>query len=121
MPVIVPRQCPEIHTTSGPWTGAPGSPWRTWAEKDGRSPTIALAVPSGLLAGTHRTARLDPSIRSRTTARTMLADPLLCMLHLAQTRVSRLPRAEKLLISHSSCDGIAGLLCRLADSIQRET
>jgi HlyD family secretion protein len=38
MPVIVPRQCPEIHTTSGPWTGAPGSPWRTWAEKDGAKP-----------------------------------------------------------------------------------
>jgi hypothetical protein len=25
-------------------TGAPGSPQRTWAEKDGRSPTIAFTV-----------------------------------------------------------------------------
>jgi hypothetical protein len=27
-----------------PWTGAPCSPQRTWAEKDGRSPPNAFAV-----------------------------------------------------------------------------
>jgi hypothetical protein len=26
------------NTASSKWTGAPGSPKRTWAEKDGRSP-----------------------------------------------------------------------------------
>src|SRR6266436_1341135 len=26
------------QTKSNPWTGAPGSPWRTWAEKDGAKP-----------------------------------------------------------------------------------
>ena len=32
--------------TFAPWTGAPRSPKRTWAEKDGRSPTTAsLPIP----------------------------------------------------------------------------
>jgi HlyD family secretion protein len=43
MALIASKRClttarPEIQTKSSPWTGAPGSPWRTWAEKDGAKP-----------------------------------------------------------------------------------
>ena len=38
MRLVVPKQCPGIHTTSSPWTGAPRSPKRTWAEEDGAKP-----------------------------------------------------------------------------------
>jgi hypothetical protein len=34
---------PRFFTSLAPWTGAPGSPKRTWAEKDGRSPQRFLA------------------------------------------------------------------------------
>jgi len=40
----IPATNPNALTTSkGNWTGAPRSPERTWAEKDGRGPTIAFA------------------------------------------------------------------------------
>ncbi len=42
MRLLVLKQCPRLHTTSVPWTGAPRSPQRTWAEKTGRSPTNAF-------------------------------------------------------------------------------
>ncbi len=35
---IVPEQCSDTHTTSVPWTGAPRSPERTWADKDRAKP-----------------------------------------------------------------------------------
>jgi HlyD family secretion protein len=38
MTVIAPNQCSGTYTTSVTWTGAPRSPQRTWAEKDGAKP-----------------------------------------------------------------------------------
>ena len=38
MRLIVPKRCSGIHTPPDPWTGAPRSPERTWAENDGAKP-----------------------------------------------------------------------------------
>src|ERR1700684_2122624 len=45
-------------------TGAPGSPQRTWAEKDGRSPTIAFAVS---------TRRFTSVVPDRSCRKTLIA------------------------------------------------
>src|ERR1700733_200580 len=51
----------------------------------------------------------------------MLAHPLLRMLHLRQSWVRRLPRAEELAVRHRRSTGISYFLLHLGKPIKRET
>ncbi len=46
MRLIAPQRGPVIQATSNSWTGAPRSPERTWAEKDGAKPLRRFYFPS---------------------------------------------------------------------------
>jgi HlyD family secretion protein len=51
MRLTFPKQSSGTNTTSVPWTGAPGSPWRTWAEKDGAKPNERFSLKGKQLSG----------------------------------------------------------------------